>query len=91
MSCLHTIIEKYVKKVFLLGLDANKLARVIGPDVEKEFVKNMNEAVAEADKIAGSGDLVLLSPACSSLDMYMDYQQRGDAFISAVNALSNNV
>ena len=51
----------------------------------------MNEAVAEADKIAGSGDLVLLSPACSSLDMYMDYQQRGDAFISAVNALSNNV
>ena len=91
LSCLHTIIEKYVKKVFLLGLDANKLASVIGPDVEKEFVKNMNEAVAEADKIADSGDLVLLSPACSSLDMYMDYQQRGDAFISAVNALSNNV
>ena len=51
----------------------------------------MNEAVAEAGKIASSGDIVLLSPACSSLDMYTNYQQRGDAFISAVNALSNNV
>ena len=91
LSCLRAIIEKYVKKVFLLGIDASKLASFIGPDIEKKFVKNMNEAVAEAGKIACSGDIVLLSPACSSLDMYTNYQQRGDAFISAVNALSNNV
>ena len=91
LSCLRAIIEKYVKKVFLLGIDASKLASFIGPDIEKKFVKNMNEAVAEAGKIASSGDIVLLSPACSSLDMYTNYQQRGDAFISAVNALSNNV
>tara|TARA_B100000586_G_scaffold3867_1_gene2624 strand:+ start:4612 stop:5973 length:1362 start_codon:yes stop_codon:yes gene_type:complete len=91
LSDLHSAIKKYVKKVFLLGVDANKLADVIGSNVEKEFVKNMDDAVKGASKIADSGDLVLLAPACSSLDMYVNYQQRGDAFISAVNALSNNV
>jgi UDP-N-acetylmuramoylalanine--D-glutamate ligase len=91
LSGLHSAIKKYVKKVFLLGVDANKLADVVGSNVEKEFVKNMDDAVKGASKIADSGDLVLLAPACSSLDMYVNYQQRGDAFISAVNALSNNV
>ena len=91
LSGLHSVIKKYVKKVFLLGIDANRLVNVIGSDVEKELVKNMSEAVKGANKIADSGDLVLLAPACSSLDMYINYQQRGDAFITAVNALSNDV
>ena len=84
---MHVLL---VKKVFLLGVDANKLANVIDSDVEKDFVKNMSDAVKGASKIADSGDLVLLAPACSSLDMYINYQQRGDAFISEVNALSND-
>ena len=90
LSDLRSVIEKYVKKVFLLGIDAKKLADVIGSEVEKEFVENMNEAVKGANKIADSSDLVLLAPACSSLDMYKNYEQRGDAFIAAVNALSND-
>jgi len=90
LSDLRSVIEKYVKKVFLLGVDAKKLADVIGSEVEKEFVENMNEAVKGANKIADSSDLVLLAPACSSLDMYKNYEQRGDAFIAAVNALSND-
>ena len=90
LSGLRSVIKKYVKKVFLLGVDANKLANVIDSDVEKDFVKNMSDAVKGASKIADSGDLVLLAPACSSLDMYINYQQRGDAFISEVNALSND-
>ena len=90
LSGLRPIIEKYVKKVFLLGVDANKLAEVVGFNVEKELVKNMDDAVKGASKIADSGDLVLLAPACSSLDMYENYQQRGDTFISAINALSNH-
>ena len=75
----------------MLGVDAEKLANIIGPDVKTEFVKNMDDAVKGASKMADSGDLVLLAPACSSLDMYMNYQERWDAFISAVNALLNNV
>ena len=90
LSGLRPIIEKYVKKVFLLGVDANKLAEVVGFNVEKELVKNMDDAVKGASKIADSGDLVLLAPACSSLDMYENYQQRGDTFVSAINALSNH-
>ena len=90
LSGLRSIIEKYVKKVFLLGVDANKLAEVVGFNVEKELVKNMDDAVKGASKIADSGDLVLLAPACSSLDMYENYQQRGDTFVYAINALSNH-
>ena len=90
LSGLNPIVKKYIKRVFLFGIDANKLADVMGSDVDKEFVNNMNEAVKGASKIADSDDIVLLAPACSSLDMYKNYQQRGDAFISAIDALPKN-
>jgi len=90
LSGLNPIVKKYIKRVFLFGIDANKLADVMGSDVDKEFVNNMNEAVKGASKIADPDDIVLLAPACSSLDMYKNYQQRGDAFISAIDALSKN-
>ena len=57
----------------MLGVDANKLADIIGSDIEKEFVVDMNDAVNSANKFADSGDLILLAPACSSLDMYINY------------------
>ena len=90
LSGLNPIVKKYIKRVFLFGVDANKLADVMDFDVDKEFVNNMNEAVKGASKIADHDDIVLLAPACSSLDMYKNYQQRGDAFISAIDALSKN-
>ena len=90
LSGLNPIVKKYIKRVFLFGVDANKLADVMGSDVDKEFVNNMNEAVKGASKIADPDDIVLLAPACSSLDMYKNYQQRGDAFISAIDALPKN-
>jgi len=90
LSGLNPIVKKYIKRVFLFGIDANKLADVMGSDVDKEFVNNMNEAVKGASKIADPDDIVLLAPACSSLDMYKNYQQRGDAFISAIDALPKN-
>ncbi len=90
LSGLNPIVKKYIKRVFLFGIDANKLADVMGSDVDKEFVNNMNEAVKGASKIADPDDIVLLAPACSSLDMYKNYQQRRNAFISAIDALSKN-
>jgi len=87
LSSLKPVIKQYVKKVLLLGVDANKLADVMGSEVAYEFVANMDEAVNLASDIADPGDLVLLAPACASLDMYENYQQRGDAFVSAVNAM----
>jgi UDP-N-acetylmuramoylalanine--D-glutamate ligase len=87
LSSLVPIVKQYVKKVFLLGVDAKLIADVIGTVVDYEFVSNMDEAVESASVIAGPGDLILLAPACASLDMYQSYQQRGDDFVSAVHRL----
>jgi UDP-N-acetylmuramoylalanine--D-glutamate ligase len=50
----------------------------------------MEDAVSAARALATPGDAVLLSPACSSFDMYRDYKARGEAFASAVRALTAN-
>ena len=77
----------FLKKVFLLGIDANKISQVLSTKVDQEFVSDINEAVQSANKLAVPGDLILLAPACSSLDMYQNFKERGDAFTAAVNAL----
>ncbi len=51
-------------------------------------VDDMPEAVEAARRVAEPGDTVLLSPACASLDMYRNYEARGEAFAAAVEALS---
>ena len=48
----------------------------------------MREAVRAARALAAPGDAVLLSPACSSFDMFKDYKDRGDAFVRAVRELA---
>ena len=87
LSSLNPIIKQYVKHVLLLGADAKKIADAIGSEVMHEFVIDMNEAVNIASDLAEAGDVVLLAPACASLDMYENYQQRGDAFVAAVNSI----
>ena len=47
----------------------------------------MEEAVRAAFKIAEPGDVVLLSPACASFDMFSNYEERGNAFKEAVREL----
>jgi UDP-N-acetylmuramoylalanine--D-glutamate ligase len=49
---------------------------------------SMEDAVRAARELAQAGDAVLLSPACSSYDMFKDYKQRGDLFVAAVHALA---
>lgn len=87
LSGLKSIVKQYVKKVLLLGVDAEKIKQVISLDVNCEFVSDMDEAVIKASECAVSGEQVLLAPACASLDMYKNYQERGDVFVQAVNAL----
>lgn len=87
LSSLKPVVEQYVKNVLLLGVDAKKLKEVIEAVVDCEFITDMNDAVDKANQIAESGDLVLLAPACASLDMYKNYQHRGDVFVKAVHAL----
>lgn len=83
---LSAILKQYVFKVILLGQDADKLMAVIPAGIDYDEVEDMTAAVVLADRYAQSGDIVLLSPACASIDMYVDYQARGDAFTHAVCA-----
>jgi UDP-N-acetylmuramoylalanine--D-glutamate ligase len=47
----------------------------------------MDDAVGQASRLAQPGDVVLLSPACASFDMFTNYEARGDAFRDAVKVL----
>jgi UDP-N-acetylmuramoylalanine--D-glutamate ligase len=85
---LLPVLEAKVKRVILIGRDADKLAAVIGSSVDIMRAFSMEEAVAEATESAQSGDAVLLSPACASYDMFKDFAHRGRVFTAAVETLS---
>jgi len=87
---LTSAIHQYVKHVFLLGKDAQKIADVIDHQkVTVSRVSSIEEAVAQAASFAKAGDKVLLSPACASLDMFKDYVHRAEVFANAVNELGH--
>ncbi|NJO01010.1 MAG: hypothetical protein HC880_04330 [Bacteroidia bacterium] len=48
---------------------------------------NMRDAVEQAFELSRSGDIILLSPACASFDLFKNYEDRGDQFKKAVNKL----
>jgi len=52
-----------------------------------QYATSMQDAVAQAARLARPGDIVLLSPACASFDMFSGFPARGDAFIESVEAL----
>lgn len=74
----------------VLGEAAQRLEEAIGDVVPVERAKTMQGAVLRALRLARPGDAVLLSPACSSLDMFKNYSDRGDRFTEAVAALSKS-
>lgn len=71
----------------LIGEAADRLAEAIGDAVPVVRADSMKSAVDASRGLAQVGDAVLLSPACSSFDMFRDYKHRGDAFVEAVAAL----
>ncbi|HEX7034767.1 MAG TPA: UDP-N-acetylmuramoyl-L-alanine--D-glutamate ligase [Pseudomonadales bacterium] len=86
-SVLAAPVRRHVKAVVLLGRDAPLLARALEGAAPIERVSDMPEAVQAAARAAVPGDVVLLSPACASLDMFRNYAARGEAFAAAVEAL----
>jgi UDP-N-acetylmuramoylalanine--D-glutamate ligase len=87
-SPLLPVLDRYVKRVILIGKDADQIAHVIEHSVDIMRATSMEEAVAEAAISAAAGDAVLLSPACASFDMFKDFAHRGRTFAAAVEALS---
>ena len=71
--------------MILLGRDAPAIAAALsGVKAVVEAASTLEVAVARAIAQAQSGDVVLLSPACASLDMFRDYLERGERFRAAV-------
>lgn len=77
----------HVKRAYLIGEAMEPFAAEIGDAIPVERSGNMATAVKQAAAAAKPGDIVLLSPACASFDQFKDYEQRGDAFRAAVQAL----
>ncbi len=77
-----------VRHAVLIGQDAALLAAALQGVCSIEFARDMDEAVLKAANAARTGETVLLSPACASLDMFRDYGHRGDVFAQAVRRLS---
>jgi UDP-N-acetylmuramoylalanine--D-glutamate ligase len=80
-------VDEHCRAVVLIGRDAPAIAAALsGTKAAIESAPALEVAVARAIARARSGDVVLLSPACASLDMFRDYVERGERFKSAVAA-----
>lgn len=87
-SPLKAPVAAHCRAVVLLGRDADLLAATFGDSVPLVRVTTLEEAVQRAADIAQEGDAVLLSPACASLDMFKNFEERGQLFARAVGDLS---
>ena len=80
-------LRRTVKKLILFGAAKEKIRATLGHLTETVVVESLDAAVREAAASARQGDVVLLSPACSSFDMFRDYTERGKKFRSLVQEL----
>ncbi len=87
---LRDAVADAARTVVLIGRDAPLIEAALGGSGARiERAASMVEAVARAFDAARAGDVVLLSPACASFDMFIDYKQRGEAFSAAVRELAH--
>lgn len=77
-------IKSHVSEVLLFGKDASLIAEATKEVAPTEIFAEMSEAIARANSLTRPGSVVLLSPACASLDQFKNYQQRGEVFKQAV-------
>jgi len=86
-SALKAACAAHARAVVLIGRDAPLIEAALAKVVPVAHAANMAQAVRRARDFAQPGDVVLLSPACASFDMYRNYEHRGDAFRAAVEDL----
>ena len=86
-SQLRSAVTKYCAGVVVIGEVAAEIVRTLGNHVAVREAASLEAAVDQASALAVPGQIVLLSPACASFDMFRDYVERGERFQSAVMAL----
>ena len=84
LSTLREPMANYGKLALLIGADADKIEQALLNSVALRKVNNLAQAVQVAHQAASDGDVVLLSPACASFDMFDNYIERGEVFSKEV-------
>jgi len=84
---IKALVLERVEKIYAIGSSADKVFNFFHKSVKVEIKKSLEEAVTTAINETRKGDIVLLSPACASFDMFDNYEHRGQAFKEAVNKL----
>ncbi len=79
-SLLKNSVKHYVKKIILIGRDAALLKNTLEKNTAIHIAHDLAQAVNLAHQTAARGDIILLSPACASMDMFKNYEERGTIF-----------
>ena len=87
-SSVLDLVKEKVKAIVCMGIDNRKIHEAFRNDVPVMVnTEGAEEAVKSAFHLANKGDVVLLSPACASFDLFKNYEDRGNQFKLAVKAL----
>jgi UDP-N-acetylmuramoylalanine--D-glutamate ligase len=89
-SELQAAASDFVKHSILFGQDAAQIAETLNTVVDTRTVESLDAAVEQAHQLAAAGDIVLLSPACASFDMFSGFEERGRSFQKAVHRLGGS-
>lgn len=87
-SLLRPLVKEKVKALVLIGEARKKIQDVLGDLTRTVVAMDLKEAVNLSQRLAGQGDIVMLSPACASFDMFGDFEDRGRQFKSFVKELN---
>ncbi len=86
-ASLREPIQRHVRRLFLYGQAAGRMEEELAGAAGIERAVDLDEAFQAAWKISQPGEIILLSPACSSFDMFRDYEERGEHFKVLVEKL----
>lgn len=86
-SLIENLVREKVKKIYAIGESAQKVFDYFNKIVETQICKDFQEIAEYSLKDADKNDVILLSPACASFDMFNNYEHRGKVFKEIVNKL----